>query len=679
MIWLAASLILYLVPSVLLTIRLHGRFEPGRWIVLFFLIVFASNVIIFQILTVLGIINRPGLYLTLEVAICVLLAFACLYKSAPPTRDQFNSSFAGFSRTEAFLVVCFFAILGGFFIVGITTAPNNLDSLRNHLPRIYYWLQHGSTSSWPATWYPQLFYPVGAHYQGMWLFLLGRSENLFFMVQWFSLVTITALVYLTARLLGYSRLAGLTTALIGLSFPAMLLQTYSFQGDLTVSALGMASVYFLFAYRKDLQLWNIGASFLALALALGTKQTAVFLLPAFAIFFTWWVINGRLVRKHLIPALGLLIGFLILFTSAKYIQNWLEVGSPMGNFETINTELDPGGSRLQKLVFNVPRYVYGFISVDGLPAQMETSLQTAKAEIFRAIDTRFQLRMESEEYLLRGYDPDERFQFDRKNPLSEDTSWFGPLSFLLLPAAILLGLVSKDGFRKQYAVFSLILILIYFTLVMMTRSGWQPYQGRYFILPVVVSLPLVGGLFPINKKAETVMVILLSFFVIFTAVNTFLFNRSKPLLTYTNLTRFALDHDPKNTTAGGPKTILDQIVYSSALRLSLQAPQDKPIYSEGWLEQVYYQNKDSLPKVSWVLNNIPDASSLSFYNIGYAMEYGLFGRNRTRDLLPLASLKQYDGNTYLLVSRMAGTSLIGRYPLKAESDELLIFAPLSKK
>ncbi len=169
--------------------------------------------------------------------------------------------------------------MGGFFVVGIMTSPNNLDSLATHFCESITGLQHGSLESWPASTQFQLYYPVNAHFQGTWLFLFGGSEKLFFLVQWFSYLIILILTYEIGIFLGSRRVVAMFCALLCLGFRWRCLQTYSFQGDLTVAALILAGIYFLFTYRYVGEPKLLFSAMLSLALAMGTKQTAYFTLP----------------------------------------------------------------------------------------------------------------------------------------------------------------------------------------------------------------------------------------------------------------------------------------------------------------------------------------------------------------------------------------------------------------
>jgi len=63
--------------------------------------------------------------------------------------------------------------------IGSLVPINNSDSLHTHLPRIYYWIQHGSMASWDAITVTQLNYPINLPLQGCGSFCWGAQNGFF--------------------------------------------------------------------------------------------------------------------------------------------------------------------------------------------------------------------------------------------------------------------------------------------------------------------------------------------------------------------------------------------------------------------------------------------------------------------------------------------------------------------
>lgn len=669
---LVISLLFYFATALFVCGRVFQRISINKILLSFFLTTFSINILIFEVMSLLHRMNEAGLYLLLQAMFCGGILAVCAPRKKDGEGFSWKQPFADFHPLDYVLVACMVLILGGFFIVGISTAPNNSDGLNHHLLKIYYWLQHGSMENWPASWYPQLIYPINEHFQGAWLFLLGRSEKLFFLVQWFSLVLISTLTYEVARLLKFSTTKSLFGALVGLSFPVALLQTYSFQGDLAVTALVMSCVYLGFSYRETQRLPELMGALLALALALGTKQTAFFVTPAICGLGIYWISRGRILRAH-IPYLALFAIFFLVFSAYKFIQNQRETGSFLGNPNVADVGSMISADTPEKVRYNLPRLLYDFIGFDGMPLESQREFIQLKAGVFRAIDKSFNLNLEGTEYLKYGFGGQERFLYDRIPQLSEDTAWFGPLGFLLLPLALVLGLFSRSALMREYSIFVLFLSLSFGLLVVLQWPGWDPYEGRYFIMGLVPVLPLMAILVPNRKGWQGLVVGIFAVWVLILAFNTLLFNNSKPILPYQYLQRYSTQQVANFPENNFLQAAIKKGTNSILFKLMKNSPEGEGIFNGTRLQQVYYVNKRALEDVSFILKNVPENESISLYSPGYSMEYGLFGENRTRKLFPLRSLRDYDGNSYLVLRNPVDEETITRWNLIASNKHYSIF------
>lgn len=669
---LVISLLAFLATSLFVCIWAYQRISFNKILLIFFLTVFSINILIFEIMSLLHRMNDAGLYLLLQAVLCGgLIVFLMLRKNGLKGLS-WKHPFADFQPLDYVLVTCLVLILGGFFFIGISTAPNNSDGLNHHLLKIYYWLQHGSLESWPASWYPQLIYPVNEHFQGAWLFLLERSEKLFFLVQWYSLVLITTITYEIARQLKFSITKALLGALISLSFPVALLQTYSFQGDLAVTALVMGCIYLGFSYRETQRLPELLGALLALALALGTKQTAFFVLPAICGLGIYWISRGRIPRKH-IPYLALFAVFFLVFSAFKFVQNQRETGSILGYPNVSDVGSMISADTPEKVRYNFPRLLYDFIGFDGMPERSRREFIQLKAGFFRSIDKTLNLNLEGTKYLKYGFGDQEQFLYDRFPQLSEDTAWFGPLVFLLLPLALGLGLFSKSALVREYSVFVLILSLSYGFLIVLQWPGWDPYEGRYFILGMVPILPLIATLIPNRKGWQGPIVGVITFSVLVLAFNTLLFNSSKPILPYQYLQRFSVKQVANYSENNFLRRTIKKGINALVFRLMDNSPEGESIYGITRLQQVYYANKPALEDVRFILRVVPEKEPISLFSPGYSLEYGLFGENMTRKLFPLRSLQDYDGKSYLVLPNPVDAETTIRWNLIAANQNYSIF------
>ena len=676
MFFLIISILIYLFTGLLLSRSLFDKPGLGKDILACFLVGFATNVLVSEILSLFRWLNNPYAFLIGQMLVCGILSTVLILARKISLKDivrRFRYDFSGFHFLDYSLMGVMAIILGGFFVVGITTPPNNLDSLTSHLPRIYYWLQHGSFEHWPALISFQLDYPMNAHIQGLWLFLLGKQETLFFLVQWFSLVVSVISVFEISRLLKFSVTQALVSCLILLSFPVVLLQTYTFQGDLTVTALVMVCIFFTFSYLKTKNRYDLILGLLAIALALGTKQTAFFMLPALGGLLIYALFTRQLQRSH-IPLLSLVLGFFLVFSSYKYIQNLVETHLVFGNSSSDPAFKISTKNLMDKMKYNLSRYAYQFIGVDGVLGTAENSLVNVKVQVIQPILGFLHLDLEKQVYFQPGYDPGEVFSLSNIPLLAADTAWFGPLCLLAVLLGVIFTAFSKEKDRREYLIFSLALNISYVVIILIQRPGWDPYQGRYFILGTIPLVPLVSAWIPRKGIARIFMVIILALATLFLAINTLLYNYDKPVITRPALTQFRRDTVAKIPIQALPVRMIRSLLIRITNYQYDLAYQRNSIYDESYYDQLFHNANSFVTEIDLVNSSIPEGEPISILMAPQPLEYALFGINKTRDLFPIKDVSQMGTTKYLLMENSKTVNLAG-FTLLASDEQFSIYAP----
>jgi len=285
MIYLSTAM--YLVVALLFMQRFFRAPALSRFVISFFLTLTAGNILVVELLHFLKAVDNPLLYLALQLLLCAVAGLLLVDPAGKLFKGPLPRLSFGWSRKftlESILSILIFAVLGLALYIGALAPIGNSDSLNTHLPRIYYWLQHGSLESWynPVTT-KQIFYPINLSIQGLWLFLLTGSEMTFYLITWLGLAAVVASIYEIALLIGASRTAALSAALITLSFPVVLLQTYSYQGDVFTAALVLISIAFLLFFHKEGNHSDLFLSIMAGVIAVGAKQTAFLYVPVYGL------------------------------------------------------------------------------------------------------------------------------------------------------------------------------------------------------------------------------------------------------------------------------------------------------------------------------------------------------------------------------------------------------------
>jgi hypothetical protein len=653
---LLVSIIVYLFFSLFIYPRIFEKATFSKILLVSFLTVFSINILVSEILSLLNLLNRPWIYLGTQTIFCLIVVLL-VHHFFPISKQTYKSfyhfNFFRVNLIDIVLITLISATFIGFFAVGITTPINNIDSLATHLPRIYYWLQHGSLDYWTTINQFQLVYPINAHIQGLWLFLFGRSEYLFFLVQWFSLIIISASAYEISKTLHYSNTQALLSTLIGLSFPIVLLQTFSFQGDLTVTAFAMIFIVFILWFNRTDQMKYLWLAIFSIILAIGTKQTAYITLPMSFCVIIYLLIKKRLVKRFFRNS-WLVIVFVIAFASFQFLQNVYHTNTLIGMEWKPSKQYTTFDQFQQKTVYVIPRYFYQFVGIEGLPRSITPTLIQIKEDVFRAMLNPRGLDLEREIFLQPGFDQKETFHYDTYPLLSEDMAWFGPMAILLIPIAVIITFFSKDKLRRKYVLFGIIYSLFYFCLIFIQRPGWDPYQGRYFILGLYPLVPIVSILIPKQRILRVIVYSVLISCSVLLIFNTLLKNDTKPIITAKSKNNFIhqkIDPLQESTTF---QVFIKKALYKITYPTGFESLR-RNIYSQKYYDQLFYTNNISAKDIEFVNSIIPEGEPISVMVANNPLEYALFGINRSRSLYSFTDTNDARQG-YCIVSNSIGIS-----------------------
>lgn len=211
-------------------------------------------------------------------------------------------------------------------VVGLTFPQSLPDTLLYHLPRAALWKQQHAVAYVSAAPDERInAFPPVAEIETMASMVVSGGDRYVGLVQLIALAGACVAIVGIARRMGLSRSAALFGALAFATFTLVALQAPTALNDLVVASLLIGCAYFA-----------LGSSFTelalcatALALALGTKWTVVFALPALGAFALasqprsrWWSLAGA-------GATGLAAG------STWLVLNLVETGDLRGGVEQL--------------------------------------------------------------------------------------------------------------------------------------------------------------------------------------------------------------------------------------------------------------------------------------------------------------------------------------------------------
>lgn len=411
----------------------------------------------------------------------------------------------------------------------LVVPPNTNDSMTTYMARIGFWLQNGTFFGWATPNIYQLIFPVNSQIQILWTILFSGSDRYAGFVQLFSALISGLAIYGIARTLKWSRAAALFSSICWAVFPQIILQSSSTQTDLGVTATVLVCFYFLKIALEENSRKYACLSGMALGLAFGTKQTIFFLAPGLFILLilimTGYQKKGISILKSWVIS-G--IAAVLVLGSFVYINNFLKYKNPLGPPEIVSSETNNGSFEAAaiKILHNPARHVYQFIDPVGLPNSLVARIVDLKTNMIKPIFKSIGLFLDSDQGLSIATN---QFDYSAMPVIQEDTSWFGPLSVIVLLPAFFFQLF--NGIRKRNA-FILGLIISgvsFFLCVSLLKRGWTPYQGRYFVLSVSLISPFMASLFSacLSGRIYRAIVALLGTFVLFYTV---LSNPAKPVI-----------------------------------------------------------------------------------------------------------------------------------------------------
>lgn len=199
-------------------------------------------------------------------------------------------------------------------LTGLLTAPNNLDSLAYHLPRMRQWLQQGSLEHFDTPYEAQNYLAPGAELMTATIWSATLADRFLFLTQWGAWATIVITVFAAARNLGAARETALLGAISAGFAPALIGQASTTQNDLIATALVTGALYFCttpvrLAALSRADMTQVVAPMVFVGAALAVKPPVALFGAPVAV----WAL-GRAARRSsrgAVPALALALTFVL--------------------------------------------------------------------------------------------------------------------------------------------------------------------------------------------------------------------------------------------------------------------------------------------------------------------------------------------------------------------------------
>jgi hypothetical protein len=400
-------------------------------------------------------------------------------------------------------------------ILGFLVAPSNWDAMTYHLARAAFWLQQDSLAHFENGTAAQLAYPPNGEILQAWTMAISGDDYLVAAVQWASLVGVLACIVCGVRLLGFGRAPALWAAAIFALLQQPILQASSPQNDMIVAFFLGAATVFLVRGLRDGHRGEIAIGSMALGLAIGTKGTALFMLPSLLLIICVVLVKYRPPRAIIrVSALFVTAG-VVVFGSFGYIQNVVDYGDPIGPV-TFNKRDEP-------VATNLLWTTWSFVDTPGAEMHwLDLALSKPLTKVFGQQDpSRF-----------AGFTADPR--------IGEDWGGFGYVGWLILLPLLAYCLLARPPPGR---VRTLAAAAVLYLLVFAVAKKHDEFVARLLMPMVALAAPLLATLY--RRKA---LVGLVSFLAIAGALPVLLTNPGKALLVDDGAARiFDYDHEAQKS------------------------------------------------------------------------------------------------------------------------------------
>ncbi len=416
------------------------------------------------------------------------------------------------------IVLAFGAVIVGVLAYELLLAsspPNNGDSLTYHLTKALAWAQYGGIH-WIAN-APEVeltSYQPLAEQQLLFVFVATGSTALYALPQYLAELAILTATFASARRLGFDVRRSVCAAFFLGTFSVVVLESVTAQNDLfTASLVASAALFLLGAARYEPALGGAAA-----ALGLGAKLTAGLVVPILA-WLAWT--RGRV--AFLIAAAGGVVGA-VTIAMWGYVMNLRHTHHLLG-YDTagVQDRADPGYPRSVANAFNL---LYGLmdnsvlthvtihtLALTGVAAGVAVVVW-ARARSTRVTDAlsvawpflapllvtigaalvawgaaRFNVPIRGPHGMLVALEANLNLEYGRI--ANEDYSAYGPIG--IIGVLIAIGVTVRRRVDRSRLVLALSLP-IFLVLISLT-AAWVPFLIRYFLLPAVLTAPLLAQLF----------------------------------------------------------------------------------------------------------------------------------------------------------------------------------------
>ena len=223
------------------------------------------------------------------------------------------------------------------FFRGLLMPPLAWDSLTYHLVLPATWIQNSGIVEFSAPHGMDGYthFPINFHILLAWVMLPWHSDLFANGVNFFVLLMGVLILFSLGREFLLSRKLSLLLPVFFLFSPFVFVYVTTAYTDIFVCILLLGCLLFLLRFLRSFAFGDAFFFFLAMALAVGTKQSAFYLAALMGVVFVLALIKKYFNSKQSSLFAIIPVGFLLLLTIGgfQYFRNWATVGNPLYPYE----------------------------------------------------------------------------------------------------------------------------------------------------------------------------------------------------------------------------------------------------------------------------------------------------------------------------------------------------------
>ena len=313
------SILFVLISSYFITSCIMKKEQTNNLGVIYFLLICFSQIILsFELLSLFSLISEKFFIMVNKIIFLSSLVFWIksskpIYK--PKIFDELKNIIESLKQDKllSFISICFIVFLISELFVALFFPITFGDTLKYTFTRCTSWIQNGNINHFVTPDTRELIMPVNLEFLYTWLFLFIKKEN---GTAIFSYISYLGAIYLIYNFLGELKFEinkRLWAIFAFSSFALIGVMAYSPCSDLLLGTLILSSTYLFYIYCKNGNKTAIYFASLAYAIAIGTKTTAIMMIPATSIIFLVFLIQFKkdIKKSFLLFSIPFLINFLI--------------------------------------------------------------------------------------------------------------------------------------------------------------------------------------------------------------------------------------------------------------------------------------------------------------------------------------------------------------------------------